>query len=535
MQLTQMTSYLPSPIELGLPAKFTSWRPRQEEGIFEILDQKKRFLALAAPTGFGKSPVYIAAAVLSGKRVAVLTSTKPQQDQLRTDFSCINGFIDIRGQNNYRCNLLEDRWVSVEKGPCHSGIKCDLLHDGCSFFDLHRRVRQAQIVVTNYQFWLHQAKLDPTRNLGPVDILICDEAHDARDQLGDFLKIEITRDDFTLVGEKKIPSFKKFSEWQAAAHCWLGSLQHELLVLETRVAEMGHDHTRVPQIIIDLIRHGKNLERRLTTLTQTATEWISQTKHEVVSFDPVWPAEYNFSLFGDVPQIVLTSAVIRPKDLELLGIKPEDSRFVEYPSSFPTKNRPVIHVPSVRMDKKTTPVNRDIWLEVIEAIIEPRQNWKAIIHTVSFERARWLQNNSRFGKHFLVNNSWNTAAIIEQFRASSAPTILVSPSVSTGLGFAYDECRYQIICKVPFPDTSDLVLQARCNRDRQFHESVAAQLIVQSSGRSNRYEDDWSEVFIVDEHFKWLFRKSPQFFPKFFREALRFSEIIPEPLGLRRK
>ena len=93
-----------TPIELGLPAKFTGWRPGQEGAILDAVECNRRFLANSMPTGWGKSLWYIAVAKLLDYRVCILTSTKALQDQLLHDFSDI-GLVDIRGRGNYECCL----------------------------------------------------------------------------------------------------------------------------------------------------------------------------------------------------------------------------------------------------------------------------------------------------------------------------------------------------------------------------------------------------------------------------------------------
>src|SRR6266436_2562724 len=91
-----------TPVQYGLPAQFTDWRPEQWSAVNRIVDSPARFVALCAPTGFGKSLVYMAAAHMSGLRTVVLTSTKGLQDQLGEDFGELS--LDIRGMPNYTCD-----------------------------------------------------------------------------------------------------------------------------------------------------------------------------------------------------------------------------------------------------------------------------------------------------------------------------------------------------------------------------------------------------------------------------------------------
>src|SRR5438445_4937080 len=152
---------LPSPAALGMPDKFSDWRPGQAEAVLRALDSDKRFVVMGMPTGFGKSLAYMAAAILGDAPTIVLTSTKGLQNQLIDDFSP-SGLADIRGMNNYPCREANDgqifqtreRPVACDEGPCLSGWKCHLAEAGCDYFDAQRAARTSGLTVTNYAYWM---------------------------------------------------------------------------------------------------------------------------------------------------------------------------------------------------------------------------------------------------------------------------------------------------------------------------------------------------------------------------------------------
>src|SRR4051812_36586670 len=91
------------PIDIGLPAKFTKWRPGQLTALGRSLSPTaKRFQAHSMPVGEGKSLYYVAQALLESTRACILTSTRGLQDQLMKDFASI-GMVDMRGRGNYPC------------------------------------------------------------------------------------------------------------------------------------------------------------------------------------------------------------------------------------------------------------------------------------------------------------------------------------------------------------------------------------------------------------------------------------------------
>src|ERR1700684_4387774 len=104
MKPVNQMNKMPNPADCGLSDKFSSWRTNQETMIDVMITSPHRFTALSAPTGSGKSPAYVAYALLSKKPTCFVTNSKGLQSQLMNDFaSC--GMVDIRGRGNYPCGL----------------------------------------------------------------------------------------------------------------------------------------------------------------------------------------------------------------------------------------------------------------------------------------------------------------------------------------------------------------------------------------------------------------------------------------------
>jgi ATP-dependent DNA helicase DinG len=522
-----------TPVDFGLPSKFTRWRPDQLSAINYIIDSPSRFIAICAPTGFGKSLVYEAAAKLSGLRTIILTSTKGLQDQLTTDFGEINR--DIRGKTNYKCPAAAalglPPYTVVADSPCQGGYNCPLRGNGqCEYYEKYRIAQRADIVTTNYACWFYDSvrkdKLDEVR---PCDMLVLDEAHDAPEQLAGYLSTEIERKDCHGLGvEWPDPSKMVFDDWKSWARKW-GQVASEQTKSTT-------DHKRG----IVWRKIGMKLARVATMNREE--DWIIDTKFGVrdkiyplsVHFDPLWVQPYAESaLFRGVRKVVLVSATLRPKTLALLGVSESDATFVEFPSSFPVARRPVIHVPTVQMNFRTE--NDDyklgMWLNKIDMILDQRQDRRGIIHAVSYKRARLIYDNSRHSSRMLIHGSENAREVIQKFKSTSAPLVLISPSVSTGYDFPYKECEFQIIGKIPFPSTVDLINRARSKQDKDYLNYIAMQVLIQSVGRGMRAVDDQCETLVIDDNMLWFIRQNGlRFAPKWFRDAITYSNNVPEPL-----
>lgn len=287
------------------------------------------------------------------------------------------------------------------------------------------------------------------------------------------------------------------------------------------------------------VRELRDLTRRLHAIKTMKGEWVHEEARDrrgrrVVRFDPVWPGEYaEASLFAGVPHVILTSATIRPKTLELLGVSDAGTYdFIEYPSGFDVSRRPFTWVPTVRVRFDMDPGHARLWVAKIDAIIRNRLDRKGIIHTVSYSRRDYILRYSEFASRMLSHDAGGLQDCVARFRAAGPGTVLVSPSAGTGFDFPGADCRYQIIGKVPFPDSRSKVLQARQDRDPDYFAYVAAQQLVQMAGRGMRSAQDWCETFIIDDNWAWFFSKFKAFMPRWFTASCRKSVTVPPPLTI---
>ena len=215
-----MTATIPCPPFAG----FTEWRPGQLETVEAVIQSRRRFRLVTAPTGSGKSLI---AAVIAGPEPAagvILTATKQLQDQYQADFP---EFAELRGISNYPCAMMTttiakgsvpgavfDRLARMGVGaaPCHAGAApchdapwkphrqeeiqhlpgggsqrvkgawvdpCPLAHDGCTYIAARKAVSaHDRPAILNYHVWAALRSLDMTRWPMPIPkVLVCDEAH----------------------------------------------------------------------------------------------------------------------------------------------------------------------------------------------------------------------------------------------------------------------------------------------------------------------------------------------------------------------
>jgi ATP-dependent DNA helicase DinG len=549
-----------TPLDFSLPPQFSSWRDIQMEGIEHVVYSDRRFNTLAMPTGSGKTLTVVSIARITGWRTVILTGTKGLQDQYTREFGTDlraqavlrklsafkpspNELVDIRGKSNYHCTDYAQ--TDCENGP-RMGCRCNGTLR-CGYTNALTIARNSQTVITNYKYWFNinrgaSAGLSRAIKPNPVEHLVLDEAHLAPEELAGFLAIRLYEKEIRELLHTPALQTDRLDEWRAFAREW-----HKTAELEAkeRAKITEKKGARAKRADVEAVKRYEILADKLQRIKGIKPDgWVCESQEggrmgRRWEFDPVWPGMYaEMSLFLGIPHITLVSGTVRPKTQALLGIKSTEASFKEWPRVFPGNRCPVYHIPTVRMRGEFSKAKREDlnkWVDNIDRIIDSRLERKGIIHTVSYERQKYLFENSRFSSCFLGNtddkDSPNAARIVHDFKTADAPCILVSPSFSTGWDFPGEECEWQIITKVPFPSSRSKVMKERLKRDNQYLSYLAMQELVQAAGRGMRSVEDRCETFIVDDTIKWFLWTYRSLAPKWF-EVRNMADIPKLPKAL---
>lgn len=509
-----------TPSELHLP--WADWRPGQRLAIRTGLSKRKPHVVIQAPTGSGKTAIAGALCQIDMRRTCVLTATNGLTRQYEDALPWLSV---IRGASNYRClaatselrkyfRLVRDpASATCDDGPCRSGVSCSLKENGCLYYDGYRDAKSRRTVLTNYAYFFAIHRFG--QGLMPFERVILDEAHDVADQMMKASAIELAR--HHLRGRKTPRTIRA---WQQLATLLLSELPVE-------GAERDDERVRI-----------RKLREQLKALTQIDATWAWDQRYDVIEFQPTVPRLLLPQLMPNLSRLtcVWLSATITPATLSLLGIPDSDVEFHTMPSRFPVERRPIYIVKCVRVDSRMSDIERDYWIKTIDRIIATRRDVRGIIHTVSYARAEDIMRRSKY-RDLMVTHApglHNLDKALRYFRTSREPRIMVSPALTTGYDFKHDDARYQIIAKLPFPDTRSNIMKARAGATPRYTDNLTMQTIVQTSGRINREDSDWGETFIVDNHAEWFLPKNSDLAPAWFNDALRFVRRVPEPMMMER-
>jgi Rad3-related DNA helicase len=512
---------VPTPQQLGLPEKFDTWRGPQEPALDALMRSTRRVSALSAPTGFGKTGVYVGYALWTKEPTCFVTDNRGLQDQIMEDFGAI-GMVDLRGRRNYPCDMHEG-WT------CEEGYAARCAHKGtilCPSTQAETRASISPLVVTNYDKWTSARKFG--RGMDHFTQVVFDEGHRAPAALARAMQVilnyrEIEDDlgvDFP--GGTDAEEFVNWKPWAIQARAEAESR------LAAAKARLSGARDPKPHWVRE-VTHFRYLTKRLGTIaTANPNNWIVERIDKGYQFDPIQPGRYaEAALLLRIPRILVVSATLRPKTLYMMGIGNDAMHFQEFDSDFDPKRCPIYYVPAMRVDAKAESL-APLWLK-FDQIAARRTDRKGICHTVSFARRTDLLNYSRFSSSMVVNEKGEAPTeIVELYKGAGPGAILVSPSVGAGYDFPDQQCEWQFVCKIPFEPPSKIV-KAREAVDSEYRSYQAMQTLVQNFGRGMRSKRDQCENFICDMHLDWFLPRFSHLAPKWFHTFFQRRETVPPP------
>ena len=488
------------------------------------------------PAGGGKTAIAQTVGRLSGLRFAVLTGTRTLEDQVVDDGYDI---VNVRGKANYECRefdpaytsesgiIHEEKHWSCDEGPEH---ECKYAFTSrCTYGERVEAAKKTQHgSLHNYQYWFNAR----SRNAGalegdggPIQLLICDEAHLAWKELARFLSVWVSSEDLKQWGGDEY--LQAMRETRGAEHGrvgvgWLNVLEQTCIRVGIELEKILSDYFSEADAMRRSKRYRKlsklwgNLERAVGLIGDA--NWIWKLTKYGIEFNCIWPAKYAPQyLVSGVPRVILMSASLREKGVKLAGFKTGEYYFREWPRVFPEKLGMVYWLPTGRMGKNAGPEAGEAARVMADRIYDEwAPKHKGIVHTNSYARAEQWQAGSRWGRHMIVSKRGAAGEAAERYKKADPPCILVSPSFTTGWDFPDQECRWQHIPKVPFGDRSDPVTLARIESDPDYDNYETMQTFHQACFRGQRHEKDECVTICTDDAIgnfrKYARRHAPEWF-----------------------
>jgi ATP-dependent DNA helicase DinG len=225
--------------------------------------------------------------------------------------------------------------------------------------------------------------------------------------------------------------------------------------------------------------------------------------------------------------VVLSSAYLGPAAVvaESMGLAPDAVRGISVPSPFPLEQRPIVYRPVGVLSRARQAAQEPALFGEIAAILGAHPRDKGLLHVASYAVARRLVAElartapAEARRLIYVESADAKARALEQHRAATSPTVLVSPSLREGVDLPDDFLRFQIVTKMPYGDLGDPWTAARQARDPRWYALETAKALVQAYGRSCRHVEDFGVTYILDGQFARFLQHYRPLLPEWFLDA----------------
>jgi ATP-dependent DNA helicase DinG len=276
-------------------------------------------------------------------------------------------------------------------------------------------------------------------------------------------------------------------------------------------------------------------------LTQTIDAILSNPKNWIISnikkeydelteviLKPLDISPYCKDVFDKCSNtLVMSATILNPEAFcRNVGLNVNDVKFIQIQSDFPIENRLIyplniayLNYQNLQLQKTKSSIAR-----AVDNIMTQHRKRKGIIHTTSYEQLNFIKENiskDNSQRLLVTDPDLQREDVIAGHINSIKPTVLISPSLYTGIDLKDDLSRFQIITKIPYPNLHDRWINAKRDLDEQWYSWQTALRLVQAYGRSIRSKEDWARTYVLDSAFGSFVNKNRNLFPDWFRQAIR--------------
>ena len=554
---------------MSLKKDLQKYKPRKEKNeALSFIDSEyqknklNKFFLLNLPVGSGKSHLALMIAdwykknVNKMARVDIITNSKILQDQYANAYESIS---DLKGKDNYECETYAC--------SCAQGAEFNRLNktscESCPYTYARESYQSGGISLTNFYLYILYAIYNPKlMESRDAKVLIVDESHEFDDVMSDFITIKITEtsikkykfsNEYELI--RKLKSVNSITDYVEYLKYYNGEVVSTMEDMGNGMSNIRRNVTedkrdlkiskllktknsdvKMMQLVTDLKQQQSKIEIFLTEYKANPNNWVLETgyneklKQRELSLEPIWAYDYlDKYVFSHYDMVFLMSGTILDKNLfcQLNGLDVNKSVYYSIGSPFPLKNRMIYYMPIGKMSYKSKEETFKRYIPYIKKLLDKYKNKKGIIHTNSFELSNWIKSSIK-DKRLIFHDSSNKDEMLKFHFDSPEPTVMVSPSMGTGVSFDNDYARFQIIAKVPYPSLGSQKNKMRQSNNPEWYSWKTVSGLVQMTGRAVRSDMDYADTIVLDGGFGDVMKHSSQFIPDWIQDAIKKINVKME-------
>lgn len=537
------------------------WEPRPNqinaiEFTKEQIRHGKKYMMINSPTGTGKS--FFAVMFInwylnyinSDAKFDILTNSKILQKQYTEEFPFMKS---LKGKSNYHCNTYNS--TCLEGKEMNKALKKGC--SNCPYDNAYLSWTTDTVALTNFHLFnaFHIFVPEQMTKKGR-NVLIIDEADSFQDVFSDFITMKISEKELkslgfnnlkiSKIGErlKKIKTVLRFIDF--VNEYFIEELSMSLDNMKSLLSKQQitrPEKLKISRYIINLetaLESYTTFSKSMDDGTDDINNWVIDVEEEKFSkekltfpttytIQPVWSRNYLYEyVWKHYDHVIFMSGTLLDKDMfsYLNGLESSLSSYIDIPSPFPVKNRPIYYPKGI--GKMTFDNKKDTWEKqklFLDKIIKKYSNKKGIIHCVNYEVSNKIKDYYKGNNRFLIHSSENRDDILQEHLTSKDPTILVSPSMMNGIDLKDDLSRFQVIMKVPYGNINSMKVKKRQSDNKEWYKWSTCANLIQMCGRSIRHIDDYCDTFILDDSLSNVMKFDHKYLTNYFTESIKILKF----------
>ncbi|TYT64024.1 helicase C-terminal domain-containing protein [Natrialba swarupiae] len=537
-----------------------TYRGNQEQALRDIRDAfaaGNDVVLVRAPTGSGKS--LLARAVAGCARTVEEAEpseasgayyTTPQVSQLDDVASddLLSDLNVIRGKSNYSCILPEERNTPVNQAPCvrERGYDCSVKHR-CPYFSDRAIASNREIAAMTLAYFMQTAGSEVFRRR---DVVVIDEAHGLAEWAEMYATIQLGPRTVPFWDELRVPEVDRveravrYAE-NLAQTC--GRRKDDLLAQEALSPAEVRERDRLQELIGELewfVSDYRDPESPTTWLVDQSEPAGSARGRDgdgsegddregeddtggPLTIKPMNPEKYlAHTVWDRGNKFALLSATILNKEAfcRQVGLEPSAVALVDVGHTFPVENRPLYDVTQGKMTYEHRGETIPKIARTIVRVMQAHPDEKGLVHAHSYDIQEQLADllaDFGVGDRIRTHDRDGRDADLEEWKASDDPDVFLSVKMEEALDLKGDLCRFQVICKAPFLNTSDSRVAHRLEEGQwAWYFRSALRTVIQACGRVIRAPDDYGATYLADSSLLDCFERARTDMPDWFADQV---------------
>jgi Rad3-related DNA helicase len=537
--------------------------------ISSYLDDKKKIVILSAPTGTGKSIIgAVVADVLHeldrdsaypcDTASFILMSTNILTKQYADSFKDKKDFILVKGANNYPCEVLSTTTIDETAASCceNDFLKSedpDLMQvvakycKNCEFAYIKRQKHYAKHLITNFSYFFIDRLF--TQRHDKRTLTVWDEAHTLNDAFAEHCAVFISEKRLLAYAEElgehltrtdiKVPqTFKKIRE--AIKNKTITEKNYLILVEELRDSYLSIKELATLEakslMTSNMPKYSKlqkiskkyaDLSCKISDLLHYNYEHIFELNdfEKEVSIKPIFVGTMFNQLINSKFQLFMSATVSEELLVSTLGLDPIDIQFIKLPSTFPIENKKVVFLGIEKLNY-TTMKDPKVINKLSKAclkLVNRHEGENGIILTPSFDVTEKISELLLANDVNLFQHERGTplSPLLDIFKKSKTPGILISPSLFEGISLDDDLSRFQIFVKTPYLSLGSKRVKYIADNYSQIYSLSAILKLVQGAGRSVRHEEDFAITYCLDNNISWMWKSKQNIWQNEFSSSFQ--------------